>query len=158
MSAPDGGDVRWLAAARDAWAVLREVWVGLVTPAALAWWGWRKWSAARADDRAKEGRTEQQRRDDAFNAKFARVDQQVQQHVQWLKERAEGAEQRAREADARADAAERERWRTELWVRDFEHALNNVRQIADDARAKAGQQPAAWKDVPRPRLPGDPPA
>lgn len=155
MSAPDGGDVRWLAAARDAWAVFREVWVGLVTPAALGWWGWRRWSAARADERAKEGRTEQQRRDDAFNAKFARLDEQVKQHVAWLETRAERAEKRADDADARADAAERERWRLELWARDLDHAMNNARQIADDARAKSGQPPVPWQSVPRPKPPSD---
>lgn len=144
-----------LGAVRDIWAVFREVWAAFLTPAALGWWGWRKWAVARADDRAKGERTEQQRRDDAFNAKFARLDEQVKQHVAWLESRAERAERRAQEADARADAAERERWRMELWVRDYGNALDNARKDADDARDKAELPPGAWKDVPRPKLPGD---
>lgn len=158
MSAPDGGEGfhRALDLARDAWAIFREVWAAFLTPAALAWFGWRKWSTARADDKAKGDRTEQQRRDDAFAATFARVDEKVKQHVEWLETRAKEADAGAKEADARADAADRERWRMELWVRDFEHALNNARMIADDARAKAALPPAAWQHVPRPKLPGDP--
>lgn len=156
MSAPDGEGVRWLAGFRDAWAVFREVWVGLVTPAALGWWGWRRWAAAREDEKAKGDRTEQQRRDDAFAAKFARLDEQVKQHVAWLESRAERAEKRADEADARAEAAERDRWRAETYAERHEHALANARQIADAACEKAGLPRNEWRPVPRPALPGDP--
>lgn len=160
MSTPDGEGWHWsLALLKDAVAVGKEVWGAFLLPAVFGWWTWRRWSAGRADERAKEGRTEQQRRDDAFAVTFARVDEKVKQHVAWLEARAERAEKRADEADARADAADAARWRSETYAERHEYALGNARQIADDARAKAVPPlpPVDWKPVPRPTLPGDPP-
>lgn len=130
MSAPDGGN-GWtglFAGLQGSFAVLKEVWGAFILPAVVGWWSWRRWSATRADDRAKESRTEQQRRDDVFNAKFERLDEQVKQHVAWLEARAERAERRGDDADARADAADRERFRLELRVERHKHALANARQ------------------------------
>lgn len=105
-------------------------------------------------ERRDKGAAEQR---EAFVRRFDRLDVRDQD---WFK-RTEGerdrADKRAEDADARAEAAERERWRLELWLRDHEHALGNARQIADDARAATGKPPVEWKPVPRPKLPGDPP-
>lgn len=104
----------------------------------------------------RRDKSEAERRD-AFVKRFERLDVRDQD---WFK-RTEGerdrADKRAEDAEARAEAAERERWRMELWMRDYEHALANARQIADDARGRAGQPPVEWKPVPRPVLPGDMP-
>lgn len=157
MSAPDGDGLRSaLGAVKDLWAVFKEIWAAFLMPLGLGWWGLRKWSAARADERLKGDRTEQQRRDDAFNLKFARLDEQVKQHVAWLEGRAARAEAERERAEARADAAERERWRMEIYVERHEHALANARQDADAARSRADLPPGEWKPVPRPVLPGDP--
>ncbi len=137
-------------------ALVRDVWQAFVIPTGLGLFALIKWFGAWQDKRDTDRRTDQQKRDDAFTAKFARLDEQVKAHMQWLENRAERAEKLADEADKRAEIAERERWRMELWVRDYEHTVNNARQIADDARGRAGQPPVEWKPVPRPVLPGDP--
>ncbi len=155
MSESGGAGTGLAAAVSNAIAAAKQMWEVLILPAIPIGFGVAKWIAVRRDKRDDARRTEDQRRDAAWDAKLARADQQVQAHVAWLEARATYAEARAREADARADAAERERWRMELWVRDYGNALDNARKDADDARDKAELPPGAWKDVPRPKLPGD---
>lgn len=155
MSESGGGVV---AAVSAGIATVKQVWeVLLLPPIAIAIGAW-KYIGTRRDKREADRRSEEQRREDAWNAKLARADQQVQAHVAWLESRASYAEARAREAEADCETAEREQRRLEIHVERYEHALGSARQSADDARAEQGKPKVDWKPVPRPKLQGDPPA
>ncbi len=132
-----------------------RLWHVALAPASAAlgafFWRWIE----RRDKGVVDRRSDQEKRGAAFAARFDRLDARDQEAFRRSEIERDRAIKRGDDADARADAAERERWRMELWVRDFEHALANARQIADDARAQAGQARVEWKSVPRPKLPGD---
>ncbi len=158
-------------------SVVKEVWVAFVTPAVLAWFGYRKWAAARSDAQADSRRTEQQRADAAFQAAFARLDDRMKGHVEWQERerlaavaRADRAEELAEvvrektRADIDAlraahDAATRrlqeERWRLELLLLDREHDVNNLRQIVDILERDAGKPARNWPALERPKPSGE---
>lgn len=157
MNAPeDGGLHSALAWVQAGVAAFKQTWEAFILPGILGWWSWRRWSADRTDKRAQEGRTDQEKREAAFVARFDRLDARDQEAFRRGEAERDRANADRDAAERRADAAERERWRMELWARDYEHALGDARRAADDARAKASLPPAEWKPVPRPTLPGDP--
>lgn len=158
MSESGGAGGGLVAAVSAGIAAGKQMWEVFILPAGVLGFGVAKWIGARRDKQDTNRRTEEQRRETAWDAKLARADQQVQAHVAWLESRATYAEARAREAEARCDAAEREQRRLEIHVERYEHALSSARQSADDARAEQGKPKVDWKPVPRPKLQGDPPA
>lgn len=122
-----------------------------------AWQQRRRERAERDKQTAADRRTDQEKRDAAFAARFDRLDAQSREYLQRVEAERDRAVKRADDAEARADEAEREHWRYVLWVQAHEHELGNARHVADRACAEAKLPVPEWRGVPRPRLPGDPP-
>lgn len=152
-------------------ALVKDVWQAFVMPAGLAAFGLAKWLATLRDKRDTDRRSEQQKRDDAFAAKFERLDGQMKAHVEWLaSERAAAAARadRAEEAldalrdkaraelDAQRAAAEAalqrmrdDRWKLELRVVEHEHDIRNLRQLVDDTERRLNLPPRVWRPLER---------
>ncbi len=167
MSAPEGGGLQqafaWVQAAI---AAFKQTWEVFILPSVLGWWSWRRWSAGRADEKAKGDRTEQERRDDAWRARFDRLGAQEQEMFKRREAERDRAEARADRLDgemdrlrAEHDAAvrrlEREGRRMELYARDLEHTVNNLRRLVDELEGKAGGPRRDWPPLDRPEPPGE---
>ena len=162
MSAENGGGFGtvWAVIGQGA-AVGKEIWAAFVGPAVIAYLAWRKNREDRADTRAKERRTEEQRRDEEWRANLDRAGTQVQAHVKWQEERAVHAEAKLREAEAELDAVREkldakiaalteERWRLLGSLNNHRHAVANLRQTVNALERKLGQDVTTWHPVEEP--------
>ena len=139
-------------------AVGKEVWAAFLAPGAVAYFAWKRHRDERSDARAKERRTEEQRRDEEWRANLERAGSQVQAHVKWQEERAVHAEARLRGAEAELDALREkmdaaigalreERYKLLGSLTNHRHALTAVRRMVNDLERKAGQEATTWHPV-----------
>lgn len=158
-------------------ALVKDVWQAFVVPGALAAFGLAKWLASLRDKQAADRRSDQQKRDDAFAAKFERLDAGMKAHVEWLAAERVAAVARADRAEEALDvlrdkcraeldaqraahdgAVQRmrdERWRLELRVVEHEHEVRNLRQLVDDLERRLNLPPRVWRPLERPAPPAE---